>query len=39
MDGPMSGDIFPAREAIDLIDQIDLSLPLKIPPLPPEAEP
>ena len=32
MDGPMSGDIFPAREAIDLIDQIDLGLPLEIPP-------
>ena len=39
MNGPMSGDIFPAREAIDLIDQIDLGLPLEIPPLPPEAEP
>ena len=39
MDGPMSGDIFPAREAIDLIDRVDLTLPLEIPPLPPEAEP
>jgi quinolinate synthase len=35
----MSGDIFPAKEAIGLIDQVDLSLPLEIPPVPPEAEP
>jgi quinolinate synthase len=39
MDEPMSGDIFPARKAIDLIDQVDLSLPLEIPPVPPDAEP
>jgi len=39
MDGPMSGDIFPAKQAIELIDQIDLSLPIEIPPVPPEAEP
>ena len=39
MDGVMSGDIFPAREAIGLIDQVDLGVPLEIPPVPPEAEP
>jgi hypothetical protein len=39
MDNPMSGDIFPARQAIELIDQIDLLLPIEIPPVPPEAEP
>jgi quinolinate synthase len=39
MDGPMSGDIFPAKQAIELIDQIDLSLPIEIPPVPEEAEP
>ncbi|MDP9131031.1 MAG: quinolinate synthase NadA [Candidatus Binatota bacterium] len=39
MDGPMSGDIFPAKQAIELIDQIDLSLPIEIPPVPKEAEP
>ncbi len=39
MDGPMSGDIFPAKQAIELIDQVDLSLPIKIPPVPPESNP
>ena len=39
MDGPMSGDIFPARESIGLINQVDLGVPLEIPPVPPEAEP
>jgi quinolinate synthase len=39
MDGPMSGDIFPARDAIALIDQLDLGVPLDIPPVPAEAEP
>jgi quinolinate synthase len=39
MDGPMSGDIFPAREAIGLIDQVELGVPLEIPPVPTEAEP
>ena len=39
MDNPMSGDIFPARQAIELIDQIDLLLPIEIPPVPTEAEP
>src|SRR5574341_667041 len=39
MDGPMSGDIFPAREAIELIDQVDLALPMEIPPVPPQSDP
>ena len=39
MDGPMSGDIFPAKQAIEMIDQVDLSLPIEIPPVPGEAEP
>ena len=39
MDAPISGDIFPAREAIDWIDRADLTVPLEIPPVPPEAEP
>ena len=39
MDGPLSGDIFPAKRAIELIDQVDLSLPIKIPPVPPESDP
>ncbi|HXV84523.1 MAG TPA: quinolinate synthase NadA [Candidatus Binatia bacterium] len=36
---PESGDIFPASQAIDLIDQVDLSPPLNIPLVPSEAEP
>jgi len=39
MDGVRSGDILPAREAVALIDQVDLGVPIEIPPLPPEAEP
>jgi quinolinate synthase len=39
MDMPMTGDIFPAKQAIELIDQVDLSLPIEIPPVPEEAEP
>jgi quinolinate synthase len=39
MNGPMSGDIFPAREAIRLIDQVDLGVPLEVPPVPLEAQP
>ena len=39
MDGPMSGYIFPAKQAIEMIDQVDLSLPIEIPPVPEEAEP
>lgn len=39
MDGSESGDIFPARQAITLIDQVDLSQPIKIPEVPPESDP
>lgn len=39
MDAPTSGDIFPTREAIEWIDRADLTVPLEIPPLPPEADP
>jgi quinolinate synthase len=39
MNGAMSGDIFPARQAIEMIDRIDLSPPLEIPSVPAEAEP
>jgi quinolinate synthase len=39
MSEPVSGDIFPARQAIELIDQIDLLPPLEIPSVPLEADP
>ena len=39
MDAPVSGDIFPAKQAVKMIDQVDLSLPLEIPLIPEEAEP
>jgi quinolinate synthase len=39
MDMPMSGDIFPARQAIEVIDQVDLSLPIEIPAVPLESDP
>jgi hypothetical protein len=39
MDDVSCGDIFPARQAIALIDQVDLGVPIEIPPVPPEAEP
>ncbi len=39
MDAPASGDIFPAREAIEWIDRADLGVPLEIPPVAPEADP
>jgi quinolinate synthase len=39
MSEPVSGDIFPAKQAIELIDQIDLLPPLEIPPVPSEADP
>jgi quinolinate synthase len=39
MDGPLSGDILPAREAIGLIDQVDLGVPIEVPLVPMEAEP
>lgn len=35
----MSGDILPAREAIGSIDEVDLGVPLEIPPVPVESEP
>lgn len=39
MDMPMSGDIFPAKQAIEMIDQVDLPLPIEIPAVPIEADP
>ena len=39
MDAPVSGDIFPAIQAIRLIDEIDLAPPIEIPPIPPEVDP
>ena len=39
MDGPVSGDIFPARDAIRVIDEVDLNPPIEIPPVSPEACP
>src|SRR5437867_5550619 len=39
MDQPISGDILRAKEAIGMIDQVDLSVPIEIPPVPAEAEP
>jgi quinolinate synthase len=39
MDGPVSGDIFPARDAIRMIDEVDLNPPIEIPPVSPEAYP
>ena len=39
MDGLVSGDIYPAKQAIGMIDQVDLSLPIEVPPVPAEAEP
>src|SRR5919108_5980671 len=37
MDAPASGDIFPAKEAIRMIDEVDLAPPIEIPPVPAEA--
>jgi len=39
MDDPVSGDIFPARDAIRMIDEVDLNPPIEIPPISPEAYP
>ncbi len=39
MDQPISGEILRAKEAIGMIDRVDLSVPIEIPPVPPEAEP
>lgn len=39
MPQPDPGDILPAREAIAAIDETDLSPPIDVPPVPPEALP
>src|SRR5712692_8597774 len=39
MDSPVSGDIFPAREAIRMIDEVDLAPPIEVPPVSPDAYP
>ena len=39
MDAPVSGDIFPAVEAIGMIDAVDLTPPIEVPPVSPDAYP
>jgi quinolinate synthase len=39
MEVPVSGDIFPAIEAIRMIDQVDLTPPIEIPAVSPDAYP
>jgi quinolinate synthase len=39
MDLPVSGDILPAREAVRMIDEVDLTPPIEVPPISPEANP
>jgi quinolinate synthase len=39
MERAVSGDIYPAKQAIEMIDQVDLSLPIEIPVVPHEADP
>ncbi|HEX2932569.1 MAG TPA: quinolinate synthase NadA, partial [Candidatus Binatia bacterium] len=39
MDGVASGDIFPATEAIGMIDSVDLAPPIEVPAVPDEADP
>ena len=39
MNGPASGDILPAREAIRIIDEIDLTPPIDIPAVSADAYP
>src|SRR4030095_1638178 len=39
MDAPVSGDIFPAVEAIRLIDEVDLTPPIEVPPISTDAYP
>jgi quinolinate synthase len=39
MNGPVSGDIFPAVEAIEMIDRVDLTPPIEVPAISPEAYP
>jgi len=35
----MPGDILRAREAIEMIPEVDLGPPIEVPPIPPEADP
>lgn len=39
MEGPVSGDILPAIDAIRMIDEIDLVPPIDIPAIPPDVHP
>jgi len=39
MDGVASGDIFPARDAIGMIDAVDLAPPIEVPAVPSETDP
>ena len=39
MDGPVSGDIFPAVQAIRMIDEVDLTPPIEVPPISQDAYP
>src|SRR5918996_4609460 len=39
MDSPLFGDIFPAKLAVRMIDEIDLGPPIEVPPVSPEAYP
>jgi quinolinate synthase len=38
MDAAVSGDIFPAKEAIRMIDEVDLAPPIEVPPIAAEAD-
>ncbi len=35
----LSGDILPAKEAIEMIPEVDLGPPIDVPPIPPDANP
>jgi hypothetical protein len=37
MEQPISGEILRAKEAIGMIDRVNLSVPIEIPPVPPGA--
>ena len=39
MDAPVSGDIFPAVQAIRMIDEVDLTPPIEVPAISPDAYP
>lgn len=39
MDGIGSGDIIPAKEAMAMIDEVSLTSPIEVPPIPAEANP